>query len=127
MKLIKYGIEYGNTEESKELLNFGYYICDLIYSEINTKLVRKKIQLRIPYLYTVNWIQWKRKYIDVDDIMKTIYESLEVKPERYNYVIYINEETTIPNSITKPDKLIRFLDAGDMKVHRYKYIIKYRK
>lgn len=127
MKLIKYGIEYGNTEESKELLNFGYYICDLIYSEINTKLVRKKIQLRIPYLYTVNWIQWKRKYIDVDDIMKTIYESLEVKPERYNYVIYINEETTIPNSITKADKLIRFLDAGDMKVHRYKYIIKYRK
>ena len=127
MKLIKYGIEYGNTEESKELLNFGYYICDLIYSELNTKLIRKKIQLRIPYLYTVNWIQWKRKYIDVDDIMKTIYESLEVKPERYNYVIYINEETTIPNSITKADKLIRFLDAGDMKVHRYKYIIKYRK
>lgn len=127
MKLIKYGIEYGNTEESKELLNFGYYICDLIYSEINTKLIRKKIQLRIPYLYTVNWIQWKRKYIDVDDIMKTIYESLEVKPEKYNYVIYINEETTIPNSITKADKLIRFLDAGDMKVHRYKYIIKYRK
>lgn len=127
MKLIKYGIEYGNTEESKELLNFGYYICDLIYSEINTKLIRKKIQLRIPYLYTANWIQWKRKYIDVDDIMKTIYESLEVKPERYNYVIYINEETTIPNSITKADKLIRFLDAGDMKVHRYKYIIKYRK
>ena len=127
MKLIKYGIEYGNTEESKELLNFGYYICDLIYSEINTKLIRKKIQLRIPYLYTVNWIQWKRKYIDVEDIMKTIYESLEVKPERYNYVIYINEETTIPNSITKADKLIRFLDAGDMKVHRYKYIIKYRK
>lgn len=127
MKLIKYGIEYGNTEESKELLNFGYYICDLIYSEINTKLIRKKIQLRIPYLYTVNWIQWKRKYIDVEDIMKTIYESLEVKPERYNYVIYINEETTIPNSITKADKLIRFLDAGDMKVHRYKYIVKYRK
>ena len=127
MKLIKYGIEYGNTEESKELLNFGYYICDLIYSEINTKLIRKKIQLRIPYLYTVNWIQWKRKYIDVDDIMKTIYESLEVKPERYNYVIYINEETTIPNSITKADKLIRFLDAGDMKVHRYEYLIKYRK
>lgn len=127
MKLIKYGIEYGNTEESKELLNFGYYICDLIYSEINTKLIRKKIQLRIPYLYTVNWIQWKRKYIDVEDIMKTIYESLEVKPEKYNYVIYINEETTIPNSVTKADKLIRFLDAGDMKVHRYKYIIKYRK
>lgn len=127
MKLIKYGIEYGNTEESKELLNFGYYICDLIYSEINTKLIRKKIQLRIPYLYTVNWIQWKRKYIDVEDIMKTIYESLEVKPERYNYVIYINEETIIPNSVTKADKLIRFLDVGDMKVHRYKYIIKYRK
>ena len=127
MKLIKYGIEYGNTEESKQLIDFGYYICDLIYSEINTKLIRKKIQLRIPYLYTVNWIQWKRKYIDVDDIMKTIYESLEVKPEKYNYVIYINEETTIPNSITKADKLIRFLDAGDMKVHRYKYIIKYRK
>lgn len=127
MKLIKYGIEYGNTEESKELLNFGYYVCDLIYSEINTKLIRKKIQLRIPYLYTVNWIQWKRKYIDVEDIMKTIYESLEVKPERYNYVIYINEETTIPNSVTKADKLIRFLDAGDMKVHRYKYIIEYRK
>lgn len=127
MKLIKYGIEYGNTEESKQLIDFGYYICDLIYSEINTKLIRKKIQLRIPYLYTVNWIQWKRKYIDVDDIMKTIYESLEVKPEKYNYVIYINEETTIPNSVTKADKLIRFLDAGDMKVHRYKYIIKYRK
>lgn len=127
MKLIKYGIEYGNTEESKQLIDFGYYICDLIYSEINTKLIRKKIQLRIPYLYTVNWIQWKRKYIDVEDIMKTIYESLEVKPEKYNYVIYINEETTIPNSVTKADKLIRFLDAGDMKVHRYKYIIKYRK
>lgn len=127
MKLIKYGIEYGNTEESKQLIDFGYYICDLIYSEINTKLIRKKIQLRIPYLYTVNWIQWKRKYIDVDSIMKTIYESLEVKPERYNYVIYINEETTIPNSITKADKLIRFLDAGDMNVHRNKCIIKYRK
>lgn len=127
MKLIKYGIEYGNTEESKQLIDFGYYICNLIYSELNTKLIRKKIQLRIPYLYTVNWIQWKRKYIDVDDIMKTIYESLEVKPERYNYVIYINEETIIPNSITKADKLIRFLDAGDMKVHRYEYIIEYRK
>ena len=84
MKLIKYGIEYGNTEEAKQLIDFGYYICNLIYSEINTKLIRKKIQLRIPYLYTVNWIQWKRKYIDVDDIMKTIYESLEVKPEKYN-------------------------------------------
>ena len=127
MKLIKYGIEYGNTEESKQLIDFGYHICNLIYSELNTKLIRKKIQLRIPYLYTVNWIQWKRKYIDVDDIMKTIYESLEVKPERYNYVIYINEETTIPNSVTKADKLIRFLDAGDMKVHRYEYIIEYRK
>lgn len=127
MKLIKYGIEYGNTEESKQLIDFGYYICDLIYSELNTKLIRKKIQLRIPYLYTVNWIQWKRKYIDVDSIMKTIYESLEVKPERYNYVIYINEETTIPNSITKADKLIRFLDAGDMNIHRYKCSIKYRK
>lgn len=104
------------SEKEQEIMeDFCKWLCEEIYSRINTKVNRRKIQLRIKYLFTVPWITWKgTPYIDVETIMRSIKESLTYKQYRKNvWRIVTNTNKVIPNTVTSMDRLIRFLNYGD--------------
>lgn len=115
MMLLQFQLTNTSKEEKEIMLEFGDWLCEQIYSDINTYINRRKIQLKIPYLYQVNWISWANsKYIDTEMIMNSIHTSLIAKPQRNNICkLIIDNNVLIPNTYTSIDKLIRFLNFGD--------------
>ena len=115
MMLLQFQITNTTLEEKELMFEFGEWLCEQIYTDINTYINRRKIQLKIPYLYQVKWIEWNKvKFLDTESIMEAIYKSLIPKPQR-NYVwkIIIDKNVVIPNTYSSIDKLIRFLNFGD--------------
>lgn len=107
------------TEDERQLIpDFCEWLCTQLYSTIDTKINRRKIQLRMKYLMSVSWIQWNKskKYeTTVLNIMQAIYESFTYVPKKDNiYEIKIDDNILIPNSYTSISRLIRFLNYGDI-------------
>lgn len=117
MNIIQYQITHAGKDI--ELLDeFNEWLCEQMYMYLNTYINRKKIQLRINYLYKAKWIKWRTKYIDTEMIMQAIRESITY--EKYkNNVVRINTDMNvlIPNTNTSIDRLIRFLNFGDEKIN----------
>lgn len=117
MNILQFQITDTNEEELNIAEEFSYWLCDQMFVYLNTKINRRKIQLRLNYIYEVPWIKWKSKdYIGVNDIMKGIRDSFVVESYRNNvYKIRTDLNVLIPNSLTSMDRLIRFLNFGDNK------------
>ena len=100
MLILQYQFTEFTTEEYEEIPIFNTWLCDAIFSKINTKVNRRKIELRLNYLLdTVDWIDWKKsKYdITVSELMNAIRQSIVWQKKRkniYNIIIdtliYIN-------------------------------------
>lgn len=121
IKMLFLQIQFSNTtEEEKDIIPlFLEWVKDQMFSYINTFIVRKKIQLRINYIYDVDWINWnkKTKYIDVETIMNTLYSSFYIKQYKNNlWKIETDVDIRIPNTFTSFSKLLRFLNSGDLNV-----------
>lgn len=115
MNILQFRLENITEEEYDLIPKFCRLLNDMIFTEINTYTNRIKIQIRIPYLYNVPWINWKKKDITAKDILQTIFDSMSFTEYRNNlYKIDINTQTLIPNTTTSIDRLIRFLDYGDL-------------
>lgn len=99
--------------------DFCKWLCDILYSYVDTKLNRRKIQLRIKYLYTVPWIKWdKSKYTDTQTILETFRKSLIVEQYRKNiWRIRTDTTTLLPNTSTSVDRVTRFIEYGDSNIH----------
>lgn len=112
-------IQFTNcTEEELELIpDFMEWLIDSIYSYMNNKINRRKIQLRLKYLSTVPWIHWtSENYTDVQTIMENIYESFTYEEQQYGkWVLTTNSNIVLPHTSTSIDRIIRFLEYGDMK------------
>lgn len=112
-------IQFTNcTEEELELIpNFMEWLIDNIYSYMNNKINRRKIQLRLKYLSTVPWIHWtSENYTDVQTIMENIYESFTYEEQQYGkWVLTTNSNIVLPHTSTSIDRIIRFLEYGDIK------------
>lgn len=112
-------IQFTNcTEEELELIpDFMEWLIDNIYSYMNNKINRRKIQLRLKYLSTVPWIHWiSENYTDVQTIMKSIYESFTYEEQQYGkWVLITNSNIVLPHTSTSIDRIIRFLEYGDIK------------
>ena len=103
------------TEEENELIpDFLNWVCKQMYSSINTKINRKKIQLRIKYLYEVQWINWTgSEYTDVQTLMETIYKSFYVEEYKNNiWKISIDNNILIPNTTTSISRFVRFYNIS---------------
>ncbi len=105
-----------NDKELDIIPDFIYWLRDQMIEYINTPIIRKKIQLRINYLYKVKWIKWEKiKYIDVESIMNTFYQSITYKQLKNNtWVIKLDDNIRIPGTYTPMSRLIRFLNSGDI-------------
>ena len=68
------------TEEELEIISdFCEWLCQQMYSYIDNKINRRKIQLRLNYIHQVPWIEWKKnKYIGVSEIMDAINKSYKL-------------------------------------------------
>ena len=112
-------IQFTNcTEEELELIpDFMEWLIDSIYSYMNNKINRRKIQLRLKYLSTVPWIHWTdENYTDVQTIMENIYESFTYEEQQYGkWVLTTNSNIILPHTSTSIDRIIRFLEYGDIK------------
>lgn len=112
-------IQFTNcTEEELELIpDFMEWLIDNIYSYMNNKINRRKIQLRLKYLSTVPWIHWTgENYTDVQTIMENIYESFTYEEQQYGkWVLTTNSNIVLPHTSTSIDRIIRFLEYGDIK------------
>ena len=115
MNILQFQITNQTEEEEQIIPQFCEWFCDTMYSKINTKMNRIKIQKRINYLLEVDWIRWtNKKQLDIDTIMDTIHKSLTYTIHRNNVVNIITANNIyIPNTITSSDRLIRFLNYGD--------------
>ena len=110
--------QFGSEEEYEIIPDFCEWLGNQMFEYINTKINRKKIELRINYLYKVPWIKWatKSSYIDVEMIMKAIYQSITFEEYRNNlWKINIDENVLIPNTYTSISRLVRFINYGDNK------------
>lgn len=118
MMILQYQILDTSEEELEVIPKFNQWLCDQIFEYINTKINRRKIQLRLNYMYKVPWIQWKgTKYLDELDIMNYIYKSLKYTEHKDNlFIIETNIDIKIPNTNTCIDRLIRFLEYGDRQI-----------
>ena len=104
-----------SDEEIEIIPEFGDFLIDYIYEKINTKFNRLKINTKIKYLYTVQWISWKKKEIDIDIILEAIYNSIIFREYKDNiWKIEIDSSAKIPNTNTGIDRFIRFLNYGDI-------------
>lgn len=106
----------GIAEEELEIIpDFCEWLCQQMYSYIDNKINRRKIQLRLNYIYQVSWIEWKKnKYIGVSEIMEAINKSFSYEEYRNNtWKIQTNSKVLIPESNTLMDRLIRFIEFGD--------------
>ena len=112
-------IQFTNcTEEELELIpDFLEWLIDNIYSNLNTKINRKKIQLRLKYLSTVSWIHWtSENYTDTQTIMECIYDSFSYEEEQNGkWVLTTNSNVILSHTSTSIDRIIRFLEYGDIK------------
>lgn len=106
-------------EELKLIPDFCEFLCQHMFAKLDNKINRRKIQLRLNYLSTVPWIQWiKDPIIGTSEILKAIEKSFNYEEGNYNiWKIKTNSKIYIPNSVTPIDRLIRFLDFGDLKCH----------
>lgn len=119
--MILFQFQFSNIENDKEyelIPHFCRWLCEQIYARIDTTINRKKIQLRLKYLYTVPWIKWiKHKYTDTETIMNTIHKCLFYKQYRGNvWKIQTDTNIVLPNTITSFDRIIRFINYGDAKI-----------
>lgn len=112
-------IQFTNcTEQELAIIpDFLEWLIDNIYTALNTKLNRRKIQLRLKYLYEVPWIHWiKQDIIDTQTIMECIYDSFSYEEENLGvWVLNTNANVIVPNTTTSIDRIIRFLEFGDAK------------
>lgn len=116
--MILFQFQFSQVENEKEysiIPDFCKWLCEQIFIRINTKVNRRKIQLRLKYLYTVPWIKWnKHRYIETETIINTIHKCLTFKQYRKNVWRIITEPNTlIPGTKTSMDRLIRFINYGD--------------
>lgn len=119
--MLLFQFQFSQVENEKEyeiIPNFCKWLCEQVYARIDTAVNRRKIQLRISYLYTVPWIKWlKPVYIDTEMIMESIHKSLTYKQYRGNvWKIETNTTMLIPNTKTNFDRLIRFINFGDAQI-----------
>ncbi len=119
MNILKFQIVNATEDELDLVPEFIDEIYIKMFKYINNFVSRKKIAIRLNYLLNdVNWIQWtKSKYnTSVEDIINSIWYSLDYNRQRNNtYNLRINPDIKIPNSATSIDKLIRFIEYGDIK------------
>lgn len=105
------------TEKERDIIpDFCDFLNDNIISILDSKKMRKKIQIRLNYLYTVMWIEWyNKKLCTIDSIYETFHSSLDYKSNKLNsWTLFINTKNRIPGSLTSMDRLIRFLNFGDL-------------
>lgn len=119
--MILFQFQISNTESEDELdiiPNFCNWLCEQIYIGLNNKRNIKRLQIRKEYLLNVSWINWThKKVLNVDDIMELIHNSLIYEQYRKGiWHIKINNDILIPNTSTSIDRLVRFLEYGDMNV-----------
>ena len=106
------------TDDEQELIPyFCDWLCSILYSNIDTKINRRKIDLRLDYIIEkAQWVNWGAdKYnLTVSEIMYAIHNSITYKQYRNNnWKIIINPNILIPHSTTSIDRLVRFLNYGD--------------
>ena len=114
--------QFTNLEENeKEIIpDFCEFLKSLMLAKLNTKINRKKISLRLKYLEEeVSWINWNgsKKYdTTTSDLIDTIIKSIRAVPYKNNlWKIEVDGNILIPNSYTSIDRLVRFLNYGDIK------------
>lgn len=119
MMILQYQFIEITPEERLEIPEFNAWLCDVIYSRLNTKINRKKIGLRLNYiLENVPWVTWKKdKYnLTISELMGAIHDSLICEEYKNNlYQLRIDTNILIPHSVTSVDRLIRFINYGDNK------------
>ena len=119
MLILQYQFTEFTSNEYKEIPLFNNMLCDVIFSKINTKVNRRKIELRLDYLLNkVDWIDWKKsKYeITVSELMSAIHRSIIWQKKRKNiFNIIIDTNVLIPHSYTSIEKFIKFLEYGNNK------------
>lgn len=118
MVILQFQFTNITDEEAKLIPEFCNFLKIKIISELNTKVNRKKVQLRLKYIQEkATWISWQKgkKYeLSIKDIFDTISQSMIYKAYKNNiYKIEIDSNMLIPYTYTSIDRLVRFLNFGD--------------
>ena len=119
MMIIQFQLTNTSEEEQQLVPDFCEWLDNIIYSDIDTKINRKKISLRLNYILDkVTWVNWHNdKYnLSTPEIMEAIAMGLSYEQYKDNiWKVQINPNILIPHSDTSIDRLIRFLNYGDAK------------
>ena len=131
MLITQFMLEGLDDKEAEQVISFIGTLRDIYCAEFCGNIMKLKISMRIKYLYEVPWIKWKTKNITPNMIVDTIYRAIRIRKQDLVYMVYIDKNVLIPNTYTSIDRLMRFLDYGDLNYkglgiftkleHKYNY------
>ena len=99
MLIFQFQYEHLDEEEYELIPDFGEFLKDIVYSEIFTNMNILKIKLRIPYVYTVPWIQWIKRKITIEQIMDNIRNTFKFVEHKDNvWILELDTSNLIPNT-----------------------------
>ena len=115
-----------NNIEDKEVDIIDYfceYLIDIIQTKLNTPKLKNKLDVRIPYLYTLPWVKWIKKDISSDDIIERFYTSLSYTVKKDYYIdIFVNDTHPLKNTITPFISIVKWFNNGDNNITGLNYI-----
>lgn len=115
-----------NNIEDKEVDIIDYfceYLIDIIQTKLNTPKLKNKLDVRIPYLYTLPWVRWIKRDINSDDIIERFYNSLTYTVKKNYYIdIFVNDIHPLKNTITPFISIVKWLNNGDNNITGLNYI-----
>ena len=119
MIIIQFQVTNTDRDELQHVVPFcNWLINDIIIYNILKNSNEEKIKIRINKLQDVRWINWKKNKkikLDYDEILDIILKCIKVNKYKNNvYKIETNESVKIPGTHTSVDRLIRYINAGDI-------------
>lgn len=109
-------------------IHFDYKVSPALYEDYSRfiyRAVKRKIaqninplkyKIREPYILESSLIQWIGDPPEYIDLTYYINNCLEMRRERGEYVIQLNESLRIPGTYTKVSTLVRMLEYGTNKL-----------
>lgn len=115
MLILQFSVTQADETEVQMIPNFCQWISSQIFSRLDTKINRSKIESRLGYIKSVPWIHWiSNKNITINDIMSTIEKGFIYKQHKEVSIIEFDGSILIPHTDTPMVRLVRFINSGDM-------------
>lgn len=98
--------------------SFCNYVVRWVRRDLSKHTNMSALQLRLDTLLDINFVEWEQKpdHIAAKLILKEILQNIEWVRFRNRYIVRINPSAYFPNSKTKLELVVRYINYGSLNV-----------